>query len=175
MERRARLSKFLQTAILIAPAKAGNVNAALRKWGAIASPSRFRRTHTLIRLGMTGLAIDRFAGGPTLACCPSEICLWTYQLLLRRFPTTDGSAAAMQRDVQAFSKPSSPTTRSRGSRTLLMMYRQLSTGFGKLPCNLIFATGRPSVGKVAAQEYGLAGTKIGCHNRLLWHEPRDHR
>jgi hypothetical protein len=78
--------------------------------------------------------------------------LWTYQLLLRRFPTTDGSAAAMRRDVQAFSKPSSPTTRSRGSRTLLMMYRQLSTAFGKLPCNLIFATGRPSVGKVAAQE-----------------------
>jgi hypothetical protein len=152
MERRARLSKFLQTAILIAPAKAGNVNAALRKWGPIASPSRFRRTHTLIRLGMTGHAIDRFAGGPTLACCPSEICLWTYQLLLRRFPTTDGSAAAMRRDVQAFSKPSSPTTRSRGSRTLLMMYRQLSTAFGKLPCNLIFATGRPSVGKVAAQE-----------------------
>src|SRR6516162_808430 len=52
---------------------------------------------------------------------------------------------------------------------------QLSTTFRKLPNDLIFAISRPFEGKVAAEEYGLAGTKLGCHNRLRLHEPRDQK
>jgi hypothetical protein len=52
---------------------------------------------------------------------------------------------------------------------------QLSITFRKLPNDLIFAISRPFEGKVAAEEYGLAGTKLWCHNRLRLHEPRDQR
>src|SRR6516164_4090482 len=52
---------------------------------------------------------------------------------------------------------------------------QLSTTFRKLPNDLIFAIRRPFEGKVAAEEYSLAGMKLGCHNGLRLHEPCDQR